>query len=256
MSQPPLLPVGWADWNPCCGWLFCLVWCCLFLSQDQSSLHVSLKTSHLPWPSMKRCCRVHFWGHISWLPSYVCLLLCLVFFSRIERPIFSLLLLWAEINVWQVKCFQRNHALLEQRIPVSDFRFFSSNFCLPPVLGQGPNGYVYMQIMQVIPLMAALLVGKPSGSPLKGLAQFFSLCADCFGPSKRSLMKTLNLANREANIADHLGTFYGATFKVHIFLRWTNTQIFRNAGIGRASFHFLVSDSQIKVCTRMTHKTC
>lgn len=173
-----LLPVGWAYWNPCLGWLFHLVWCCLFLSQNQRSLCVSLKASHLPWPSMKRLCHVHFWGHISRLPFYVCLLLCLsCVFSRIEGPIFSRLLLWMEINVLQVKCFQRNHPLLEQRIPVSDFRFFSSNFCLPTVLGQGPNGHVYMQIMQVNPLMAAVLVGKPSGDPLKGLAQFlFTVC--------------------------------------------------------------------------------
>lgn len=114
---------------------------------------------------------------LGYLFMYVFCFVCLVFFSRIEGPIFSRLLLWMEINVLQVKCFQRNHPLLEQRIPVSDFRFFSSNFCLPTVLGQGPNGHVYMQIMQVNPLMAAVLVGKPSGDLLKGLAQFlFTVC--------------------------------------------------------------------------------
>lgn len=149
------------------------------------SLSVSLMVLHLLWPSMKRRCHADFWGHISWLSSHGFPLLCLSCgFSRIEKGCIFASAAVVEINVLQVKCFQRNHPLLEQRIPFSDFRFFSSNFCLPQVLGQGPNGYVYMQIMQeyanimqVTPLMAAVLVGKPFGAPLKGLAQFlFTVC--------------------------------------------------------------------------------
>lgn len=179
-----LLPVGWADWNPCCGWLFRLVWCCLFLSQDQPqpeclpngfTLALAIHEEALSCSLL----RTYFLVAFSW-----CSFALSCGFSRIEKGCIFASAAVVEINVLQVKCFQRNHPLLEQRIPFSDFRFFSSNFCLPQVLGQGPNGYVYMQIMQeyadimqVTPLMAAVLVGKFFGAPLKGLVQFlFTVC--------------------------------------------------------------------------------
>lgn len=71
-------------------------------------------------------------------------------------------------------------------------------------------------MLQVTPLMVAIPPGKPFRAPLNDLAQLPLTMCDYFGTSKGSLMKTLTLANKEANTVDHFGRCYGPTFKVQI----------------------------------------
>lgn len=119
----------------------------------------------------------------------------------------------------QANCFQRNHPCFGTTDPFLQYWiFFSANLSLPPVLDQGQNGSVNVQMLQVTPLMAAVPIGKPFWAPLNDLAQLPLTMCDYFGTSKGSLMKTLTHANKEANIVDHFGRCYGPTFKVQMLL--------------------------------------